>query len=77
MTDVLIPRLTAISPHSGAYLNEGDWKQPDWQATFYGSKYPTLQEIKKKYDPDQIFYARTAVGSETWSEQRDGRLCRV
>jgi hypothetical protein len=77
MTDVLVPRLTAISPDSGTYLNEADWNQPDWQSTFYGSNYPALEEIKQKFDPDEVFYARTAVGSETWSEQSDGRLCRV
>ncbi|KAJ5380616.1 FAD-linked oxidoreductase sor8 [Penicillium cataractarum] len=77
MTDVLIPPLTAISPNSGAYLNEADWKQPDWQKTFYGSHYSALEEIKRKFDPDEMFYARTAVGSEAWTEQSDGRLCRA
>lgn len=77
MTDVLVPRLTAISPNSGAYLNEADWKQPNWQSTFYGSNYANLREVKDKYDPDQLFYARTAVGSELWYEQKDGRLCRT
>ncbi|CEO60505.1 hypothetical protein PMG11_05130 [Penicillium brasilianum] len=77
MTDVLIPRITAISPDSGAYLNEADWKQPNWQSTFYGSHYPALGAIKQKFDPDEIFYARTAVGSEAWTEQTDGRLCRA
>jgi hypothetical protein len=77
MTDVLIPRLTTISPDSGAYLNEADWKQPNWQSTFYGSHYPALEEIKLKFDPDHMFYARTAVGSESWVEESDGRLCQV
>lgn len=77
MTDILIPRLTAISPDSGAYLNEADWRQPDWQSTFYGSNYAALREIKDKYDPEGVFYALTAVGSELWSEQSDGRLCRI
>jgi hypothetical protein len=77
MTDVLIPRLIAISPDSGAYLNEADWKQSNWQSTFYGSHYPALEDIKQKFDPDEMFYARTAVGSEAWTEQTDGRLCRA
>jgi hypothetical protein len=36
-------------------------------------------KIKDKYDPDQIFYAITAVGSERWYEdmEKGGRLCRV
>jgi hypothetical protein len=77
MTNSLIPRLTALSPGSGAYLNEADWKQPDWQSVFYGDNYPQLEAIKEKYDPEHVFYARTAVGSEWWHEEQDGRLCRA
>ncbi|EPS33802.1 hypothetical protein PDE_08764 [Penicillium oxalicum 114-2] len=75
MTDVLIPLLTDLSPDSGAYLNEADWNQPDWQSTFYGDNYPLLHQIKQEFDPDGVFYARTAVGSEAWIELEDGHLC--
>lgn len=75
MTDSLIPRLAALSPGGGAYLNEADWKQPGWQSVFYGAHYPMLEVVKQKYDPDHVFYARTAVGSEWWVEESDGRLC--
>lgn len=77
MTDTLIPRLAALSPESGAYLNEADWKQPDWKSAFYGDNYATLEAIKNKYDPDQILYARTAVGSDHWVQRTDGHLCRI
>ncbi|KAB8236625.1 FAD binding domain protein [Aspergillus alliaceus] len=77
MTNVLIPRLKAISPDGGAYLNEADWKQPDWPSAFYGEHYERLLAIKDKYDVDQVLYGRTAVGSERWSEQDDGHLCRA
>jgi hypothetical protein len=45
----------------------------------YGVNYEALLNIKDKYDPDQIFYAITGVGSERWYEDKDkgGRLCRV
>jgi hypothetical protein len=59
----------------GAYLNEGDWNQPDCQNVFYGENYPRLLAIKDKYDPGHNFYGRTAVGSDRWGEDRDGRLC--
>lgn len=75
MTDELVPSLTVLSPGSGAYLNEADWKQPDWQSAFYGVNYATLLSIKKKYDPHHLFYARTAVGSDQWVQHNDGRLC--
>ncbi len=33
--------------------------------------------MKKTYDPESLLYARTAVGSDEWSEDADGRLCRA
>lgn len=80
MSDVLVPQLAALTPSGeevGAYLNEGDWNQPNWQTFFYGINYNRLREIKDKYDPDQVFYGRTVVGSERWVEREDGRLCRA
>ncbi|KAL4862754.1 hypothetical protein BDV12DRAFT_202744 [Aspergillus spectabilis] len=79
MTDVLIPAVDALNPgqDAAAYLNEADWNEPEWQRVFYGSNYARLLEIKDKYDVGQVFYARTAVGSERWVEREDGRLCRV
>ncbi|KAJ5086965.1 FAD binding domain protein [Penicillium alfredii] len=76
MTKELLPRLELLTPGSGAYLNEGDFNQPDWQRVFYGRNYPRLEAIKVRYDPRDMFYARTAVGSERWVERKDGRLCR-
>lgn len=76
MTDVLIPKLEALTPGGGCYLNEADFRQPNWQQAFYGTHYKRLYEIKTKYDPDDIFYARTGVGSEFWTQAEDGRLCK-
>lgn len=76
MTNDYIPRLQKLAPHSGAYLNEGDFRQPNFQRVFYGDKYARLRAIKEKYDPDAVFYGRTAVGSEDWQQLHDGRLCR-
>ncbi|KAL9003922.1 MAG: hypothetical protein Q9188_003238 [Gyalolechia gomerana] len=76
MTEVYIPALEKVTPGSGCYLNEGDPYQPNWQETFYGANYQRLREIKKKYDPDDLFYATTAVGSEEWVVQTGGHLCR-
>ncbi|KAM0797358.1 FAD/FMN-containing isoamyl alcohol oxidase MreA [Usnea florida] len=77
MTNVLVPQLEAITPGSGCYLNEGDPYQPDWQETFYGVNYPRLRAIKAKYDPNDIFYGTTAVGSDEWELESPGRLCKV
>ncbi|KAI1282804.1 FAD binding domain protein [Xylaria sp. FL0933] len=72
----LIPRLIAITPGSGSYLNEANMNQVDWQDAFFGSNYQRLLNIKKKYDPNSLLYAAQAVGSEAWNEDAQGRLCR-
>lgn len=77
MTKQYIPRLAALSPDSGAYLNEGDFDQPNFQSVFYGNKYDKLRAIKSQYDPDEVFYGKTAVGSDEWRQLNDGRLCRA
>lgn len=88
MRDEIIPAFRAISPESefgGAYLNEANVDEPQWQSTFYGEQYSLLSELKKKWDPKEVFYATTAVGSEDWevrdgeqgTQTQNGRLCRV
>ncbi|PYH85196.1 FAD-binding domain-containing protein [Aspergillus uvarum CBS 121591] len=77
MTKDYIPRLQALAPNSGAYMNEGNFQQPNWQKAFYGVNYDALLQIKNKYDPYGLFYARTAVGADAWTESADGRLCRA
>lgn len=77
VTNDFVPALEAITPNGAAYLNEADFNQPNWQKTFYGSNYPRLLSIKQRYDPDGIFWAKTAVGSEGWEVADDGRLCKV
>lgn len=57
MTDVLLPPLEALTPNGSCYLNEGDFRQPDWQAVFYGDNYEKLNAIKDKYDPHHVFWA--------------------
>ncbi|KAI1135146.1 FAD-binding domain-containing protein [Hypoxylon sp. FL0543] len=73
----LLPKLEALAPNGGAYLNEGDFQQPDFKQVFYGDNYERLLRIKDTYDPEDIFYVKTGVGSDRWAENLDGRLCRV
>ncbi|EYB23020.1 hypothetical protein FG05_13840 [Fusarium graminearum] len=77
MTEVVQPVIEAATPGAGAYINEADFQQPDWQDTFYGANYDKLLQIKKKYDPKHLFYATVAVGSEQWDVAEDGRMCRT
>ncbi|KAH8653558.1 hypothetical protein BX600DRAFT_385991 [Xylariales sp. PMI_506] len=75
LTDVLIPALEAVTPGSGAYVNEANFRQPNFQQDFWGSSYDRLLSIKNKYDPTSLFYATVGVGSEAWEVMEDGRLC--
>lgn len=85
--DVLGPwrEVAPESEFGGSYLNEANVMEPRWQESFYGTQYPRLLELKKKWDPKSVFYATTAVGSEEWevrdgdqgTQTQNGRLCRV
>lgn len=77
MTDEFMPKIEAVTPGSGSYMNEADFRQKEWQTTFFGSNYKKLQNIKKKYDPHSMFYILKGVGSEAWSVSADGRMCRA
>ncbi|KAB2580237.1 FAD linked oxidase [Lasiodiplodia theobromae] len=68
--------LRQLAPESGAYWNEADKDEPDWQRSLYGPNYAELSAIKKKYDPSTLLWCEKCVESELWSEREDGRLCR-
>jgi FAD/FMN-containing dehydrogenase len=59
--------LRAAAPGTGAYLNECDYFQEDWQHAFWGPNYQRLAAIKSRYDPNGLFTVHHGVGSEGWS----------
>ncbi|KAH8678480.1 isoamyl alcohol oxidase [Xylariales sp. PMI_506] len=75
ITDEFVPQLEAVTPGSGAYLNEADFRQPNWQETFFGENYDKLLAIKQKWDPNSVLYGLKAVGSDVWTVADDGRMC--
>ncbi|KAF9345397.1 hypothetical protein BGX34_004804, partial [Mortierella sp. NVP85] len=68
-----IQHLRDLSPGSGAYFNEADPNEPDWQHSFFGVNYPRLNSIKHKVDPSGVFTCHKCVGSEEWSKDM---MCR-
>ncbi|KAI0031017.1 FAD-binding domain-containing protein [Vararia minispora EC-137] len=76
MTTRAVPLLANATGEtdSGAYSNEADVREPDFQTTFFGGNYARLSTIKAKYDPQDLFIVSVGVGSERWDE--DG-LCTV
>lgn len=57
--------IRAATPDSGSYLNEADYFEPNWQRSFWGQNYDRLLDIKRKYDPDNLFRVHHGVGSES------------
>lgn len=74
LTNVEVPILKALEPGMGAYLNEADANEANFQTEFWGENYARLYRIKQHIDPKGLFIARRGVGSEDWDY--DG-LCRV
>ncbi len=60
--------LRGVAPDSGSYLSESNYFESDWQQSFWGSNYTKLAAVKKKYDPEGLFFVHHGVGSEDWSE---------
>ncbi|TDZ20879.1 FAD-linked oxidoreductase apf9 [Colletotrichum orbiculare MAFF 240422] len=72
----ILPAYRALSPTTGTYMNEADWGEERFAEDFYSTNYKKLLEIKTKYDPLGVFYCPTCVGSDAWSEDAGGALCR-
>jgi FAD/FMN-containing dehydrogenase len=63
-----VAELRKVAPGTGAYVAESSYFQPDWQRAYWGANYPRLLAVKRRYDPDGLFFVRHGVGSEEWSE---------
>jgi FAD/FMN-containing dehydrogenase len=59
--------LRAVAPNGGAYVSESNYFESDFQHSYWGSNHARLAEIKKKYDPDGLFFVHNGVGSEQWA----------
>lgn len=82
--DVAMQRWIDVSPGAGCYLGESNRMEAGWKQSFYGEHYDRLLAIKKQVDPDDVFWAATAVGSDAWAvdsvdelPNENGRLCRT
>ena len=58
----------------GSYVSESDFFERSWPQSFWGSNYPRLAAVKKKYDPTGLFFVHHGVGSEDWSADGFTRL---
>jgi FAD/FMN-containing dehydrogenase len=63
-----INALLKVAPDAGSYVSESNFFEKNWQRSFWGTNYQRLAAIKKKYDPEGLFFVRHGVGSEEWSD---------
>jgi hypothetical protein len=76
LTHEMMPQLDRLAGGlgSGSYSNEADVLEPNFQITFFGPNYAQLSQIKRRYDPNDLFIVGAGVGSERWDAEG---LCRV
>ena len=69
-----VREIQKLAPDGGSYVAESDYFLRDWQRGYWGSNYPKLLAIKKKYDPSGLFFVHHGVGSKGWSADGFSRL---
>jgi FAD/FMN-containing dehydrogenase len=62
------------APAAGSYVSESDYFERKWQDSYWGTNYPRLAAVKKKYDPAGLFFVHNGAGSEEWSADGFTRL---
>ena len=76
MTEQFMPSVERVTPGGGAYENEADFRQKNWREVFFGDSYERLLQVKRRWDPEGFFYVLKGVGSDLWSVNEQGRMCR-
>ena len=56
--------IRAIAPATGSYVNETDYFEQNWQDALWGANYQRLRDIKRRYDPDNLFRVHHGVGND-------------
>jgi hypothetical protein len=68
--------LLKVAPAGGSYLSEADYFDTDWKQSYWGTNADRLAAVKKRYDPDGLFFTHHGIGSDEWSADGFTRLAR-
>jgi FAD/FMN-containing dehydrogenase len=68
--------LAKVAPGAGSYVSEADFFEPDWKRSYWGANFDRLAAVKKRYDPEGLFFTHHGVGSDEWSPDGFTRLAR-
>jgi FAD/FMN-containing dehydrogenase len=66
--------LRAVASNGGAYVSESNFFESDFEHSYWGANYGRLAQIKKKYDPDDLFFVHNGVSSGKWTPDGFTRL---
>ncbi|KAL3473531.1 FAD-binding domain-containing protein [Aspergillus californicus] len=75
--DLTTRKLAAMkeaAPGMGTYANEADPYDPEWRDDWFGENYDWLVGVKRRYDPEGVFWCWRCVGNEGWEEVTGGAL---
>lgn len=71
----LLPAIDSLENGTmGGYLGIPFPHEADHRRIFWGDKYDRLLEIKRRWDPGDLFITRSGVGSEVWDDEG---MCRA
>jgi hypothetical protein len=59
--------LRAVASNGGAYVSESNFFESDFQQSYWGANHGRLAQVKRKYDPEGLFFVHNGVGSELWT----------
>jgi FAD/FMN-containing dehydrogenase len=66
--------LRTVASNSGAYVSESNFFESGFEQSYWDTNHARLAQIKKKYDPDGLFFVHNGVGSEQWTPDGFTRL---
>jgi FAD/FMN-containing dehydrogenase len=66
--------LLTVAPGAGTYVSESDFFDRNWKTSYWGRNFDRLAAVKKRYDPEGLFFTHQGVGSDEWSADGFTRL---